>query len=360
MEDHSPIPRNHQRVGSRVRVTSDVTFPGNRGQLIEADIGEAPARSATLKVSDRTPQVTSKRPRVGLPLEFTPRPKAMSHNELKSNLRRLSKLVLAGYGGASLLFFGVSPMSLDTSGKPTDTSPKGTQKRSEEAELTHAISASEAEAVGDDPDPASAPSADPTYSWWDLLLGRHDHEIFERYANTPATMRDPKLPKWKLNNKSDQAMRSTAVIGVENQMPRFWVLTDHGRQEILLVLRGTMSLNELAVDLTCEPEFFEPASSTHERSDDPPVPGTFQFPSSGLSSNPTGPFNRSGTRSRRTSMSASGSLMYQVHGGMLKMARMMGGVGKPVHLAVMEALHRNPGYGKQKGLFASSRIDVFR
>ena len=29
---------------------------------------------------------------------------------------------------------------------------------------------------------------------------------------------------------------------------------------------------------------------------------------------------------------------------MLKMARMMGGIGKPVHLAVKDALHDNPEY----------------
>ena len=33
-------------------------------------------------------------------------------------------------------------------------------------------------------------------------------------------------------------------------MPCFWVLTCHGR---VLVLCGTMSLNEIASDLTCEP-----------------------------------------------------------------------------------------------------------
>ena len=41
-------------------------------------------------------------------------------------------------------------------------------------------------------------------------------------------------------------------------LPCFWVLTCHGR---VLVLRGTMSLNETASDLTCEPEGFEPATS---------------------------------------------------------------------------------------------------
>lgn len=36
---------------------------------------------------------------------------------------------------------------------------------------------------------------------------------------------------------------------------------------------------------------------------------------------------------------------YQVHGGMLRLARAMGSKGKPVHQAVSAALSRNRGYG---------------
>ena len=66
-----------------------------------------------------------------------------------------------------------------------------------------------------------------------------------------------------------------------------------------------MSLNEIAVDLTCQPEPFEP----------PTVPGT-------------------------------DAPAYHVHGGILRMARAMGDAGKPVQLAVQEALHNNPDFGK--------------
>ena len=132
-------------------------------------------------------------------------------------------------------------------------------------------------------------------------------------------------------------------------MPRFWVLTDHSRAQIVLVIRGqfiiilitspptfssvgTMSLNEIAVDLTCDAETFQPASTPpRTEQDDRPVPGQFTFPSISekevvvdeTTDNPT----------------------YHVHGGMLKMAKLMGDVGKPVHLAVLEALHHNPDYG---------------
>ncbi|CAK5276119.1 unnamed protein product [Mycena citricolor] len=257
------------RRGSRIRVTSDVVFSGNRGQLLAADIGEARAQS--FFASGRTS--TTKRP-------FVP------NTELKSTLRRLSKLVLAGYGGASLLFFGVS-----LSGPTTSTA-------SEEANLAQAIDASEAEAVGGD---SAAVDAKPQYSWWDVLLGKHDHEIFERYANTSA-----------------ETVRATAKIGTEHLMPRYWVLTDHSRGQIVLVLRGTMSLNEIAVDLTCEEEPFVVATTGVVEDD--PVPGQFAFP-------------------RR-----SDSTSHHAHGGMLRMAQAMGGIGKPVQLAVHEALYHNPGY----------------
>lgn len=96
-----------------------------------------------------------------------------------------------------------------------------------------------------------------------------------------------------------------------------------------------MSLNELAVDLTCEPVDFEPASSStlaDDHSSEVKVP----FPESGW------------CHSRRRSSLLSSAVQrprYHVHGGMLRMARVMGEIGKPVHLAVMDALSRNSDYG---------------
>ncbi|KAJ6463222.1 hypothetical protein C8R47DRAFT_1157490 [Mycena vitilis] len=308
------------RRGSRIRVTSDVIFPGNRGQLIVADIGEAsPLRAQSFfgkgKTTGRTPL---KRPTI------VPERRKMSNAQLKATLRRLSKLVLAGYGGASLLFFGVS---LTAAHGPT-SSNSASEKATEEAHLAHAIDASEAEAAGDFPEfDAPAGLGDPQYSWWDVLLGKHDHEIFERYANTSEDKADAEIK---------EKMRATAKIGSEHLMPRFWVLTDHGRAQIVLVLRGTMSLNEIAVDLTCEDEEFEPATTTELEEDETPFPGQYaipdlgsrlkvHFPSASTSSVPPSP-------------------PHHAHAGMLRMARAMGGIGKPVQLAVHEALHNNPGY----------------
>ncbi|KAJ7229092.1 hypothetical protein GGX14DRAFT_416658, partial [Mycena pura] len=309
------------RRGSRVRVTSDIIFPGHSGQLIVADIGDpSPLRAQsffTLNIG-KSAERTSKRPTI------VPEPKRLSNAELKTTLRRLSKLVLAGYGGASLLFFGVSLTAAHGS------TNSASEKAAEEAHLAHAIDASEAEAAGDFSEFTTPVGlGDPQYSWWDVLLGKHDHEIFERYANTSET---------KVDAEIKEKMRATAKIGSEHLMPRYWVLTDHSRAQIVLVLRGTMSLNEIAADLTCEEEEFEPATTAAlTEDDDNPVPGRFAFPSgnrpqlqipSGFLLSRTGPL----------------SPRHHAHGGMLRMARAMGRIGKPVQLAVHEALLHNPDY----------------
>ncbi|KAJ7047845.1 hypothetical protein C8F04DRAFT_23945 [Mycena alexandri] len=307
------------RRGSRIRVTSDVIFPGNRGQLILADIGEAaPVRAQSIFTKGKS----ARRTMAPKPPTIVPGPRRLSNSQLKTTLRRLSKLVLAGYGGASLLFFGVSL----TSPHGPASANSSSEKASEEAHLAHAIDASEAEAAGDFPEfEPSTGLGDPQYSWWDVLLGKHDHEIFERYANTASDKADAEIK---------EKMRATAKIGSEHLMPRFWVLTDHSRAQIVLVLRGTMSLNEIAVDLTCEDEEFEPATTTTSEEEEEPVPGHFVFPSA--STRPQVHFPSGSTTPPQST--------HHAHGGMLRMARAMGGIGKPVQLAVHEALLHNPDY----------------
>jgi sn1-specific diacylglycerol lipase len=105
-----------------------------------------------------------------------------------------------------------------------------------------------------------------------------------------------------------------------------------------------MSLNEIAVDLTCEPEEFQPAATTaEEREPVSGVPGGFP---------PIDTNNQSGLPPSHASPNSyafptipNQPQVYQVHSGMLRMARAMGEIGKPVHLAVHEALQRNPDYG---------------
>jgi hypothetical protein len=338
VEDYVSDSQRHQRVGSRVRVTSDVIFPGNRGQLISADIGEAPATcgramSSTLYRNGPARMSLSAATAKRVTLEM---PKPKDPTEMKATLRRLSKMVLAGYGGASLLFFGMGP-EFTAPQAANSTSGPSNKKKSEEIQLENAIDASEAEASGV-PLSSSAAGDNTSYSWWDILLGRHDKEIFERYANAPVDQQTQHARHAQETWRRKKAqMKNEAVIGIEHQMPRYWVLTDHGRSQIVLVLRGTMSLNELAVDLTCEPVDFEPAAMEDETSEQLPTA------SSWISGIPF-PSPSSFRQFPRKSFSSTTPPRYHVHGGMLKMARIMGEVGKPVHLAVREALSYNPEY----------------
>lgn len=347
-------------------------------------------------------------------------------------------MVLAGYGGASLLFFGVAGGGGILS--PFSALYGGTDKQVEAEEgrlLGKAVDESEAEAAGEgDLPPPSSPGkvGGNEYSWWDVLLGRHDREIFERVVigggdstqittvEVGSTTKDaqsagpsttsapndkeesnmdpdkirfpsPDVPvptptpiSARKNSVPGPRLANTAVIGSEHQMPRFWVLTDHVRGEIVLVLRGTlkdvsyahyhnpdisstgtMSLNEIAVDLTCEPETFQPAStplrhSRAPRRQGPRPTSTASFASTSsfafdeydyCDSDEEGDEDESKTipgrfPQDRPTAEEDGveKPSYHVHSGMLRMARAMGDVGRPVQLAVFDALYRNIGYGE--------------
>ncbi|KAF8169501.1 hypothetical protein BJ912DRAFT_999603 [Pholiota molesta] len=237
--------RTLKHKASRIRVTSDIILPGQQAaQIIAADIGDPATKHSRPFMTQITTPIS--------PAYVSPVP--LSNDELKKTMRRLSKMVLAGYGGATLLFFGVSPTAFDTHLKKKNKPPAGSstladamdrEKKVEEEQLAEAVDAAEAEAAGDGKLP-ELPLRKEEYSWWDVLLGKHDQEIFE------------------------------PVVGNEHLMPRFWVLTDHDRGQ----------------DLGDKGE----------------------------------------------------GKKYYVHGGMLRMAKAMGDVGKPVHLAVMEALHKHPDF----------------
>ncbi|KIY73181.1 alpha/beta-hydrolase [Cylindrobasidium torrendii FP15055 ss-10] len=260
-----------------VRVTSEMILPGeDRAQIVAAEIGKARAPSMALQ------------PRHPRNPDQLLEPQQLSDAQLKATLRRLSKMVLYGYGGASLWYWGV-PLT------PPAGSPLA---RSEEAQMAMAIKASEKEADGN----REPPKTPETYSWWDVLLGKHDDDIFNTF------------------NKGNRG-QTDVVIGNEYLMPRFWVLTDHSRAQVVLAIRGTMSFNELAVDLTCDTVDFQPARTNVSEA------GSDSFPFHGT-----------------TKEEGANDKTYQVHSGILKMAKAMGDPGRPVQIAVQEALRNNPEY----------------
>lgn len=120
---------------------------------------------------------------------------------------------------------------------------------------------------------------------------------------------------------------------------------------------GTVSLDDLAVDLTCEPKEIELHRNAQT---DPPlspsvgedphrdehssigikdilesIPGSYP----GFLDNDT-----TSELSPSTSQFPIDGVSYQVHGGIHKMAMEMGSVGRPVWLVVKDALKRNPSY----------------
>jgi hypothetical protein len=130
-------------------------------------------------------------------------------------------MVLAGYGGASLLFFGVSPSMFSArSSKSTLASLPRTslqaKKTAEEEQLANAVDAAEAEAVGDGPDIDSLPNVDlggggtEKYSWWDVLCGKHDQEIFEQ-STVHTHDSEAEQRKKRASAKGKTKMKATAV-----------------------------------------------------------------------------------------------------------------------------------------------------
>jgi len=318
-----PIPtRNRLRHNSIINVTANISIPDINGQLLTADITEETSGSDSLLRPPTDP--TS-----------PPRHRYACKHDLRLTLRRLSKMCLAGYGGASLLFFGVPPAP------PMNTM---NSKATEKATLEKAIGESEK---------APKETSGRTFPWWSMLLGRHDHDIFLHYASGGKRGTDV-----------------TAVIGDEARMPRFWVLTDHSRRQIVLVFRGTMTLNEVAVDLTCEPEEFEPACESD--GDDEEAMSEGEDGNGGANASVGGTNANGGDSGVPESMLSGDDMMlrvptarrklrsasfrsvrsfedthrYLVHGGILKMSLAMGAPGRPVFTSVEEALSRNPGYGK--------------
>ncbi|KIJ32331.1 hypothetical protein M422DRAFT_35874 [Sphaerobolus stellatus SS14] len=448
-----------KRAMSKISVTEDFIALGRQSQVISADIGEK-----ILSMGDESVEVG----------EGSMSRRRRSNYEDWKTLRRLSKIVLAGYGGAGLLFFG-TPLKPDpTLGKTMEPHMQdktdGQVKSEEEMTLVHAVEDAEAEENIMSPpqgDFAPGPGTDEaipglstlrrrvsfikqthddrndrnanthhstaySYSWWNVLLGKHDRDIFEGFAfaegnesdrdtirtpsaassptvsyfpsrgnsfhDIPASLLDntpkstPRPPKVKPPKLRKPPKTPSAVIGDMHHMPRFWVLTDHVRRQVVVVVRGTMSFNELAVDLTCEPSPFVPATistpATAQETEnifvcDPPTSDSPPFsrqPSSSTLSDEddpstsahlnelmhdskrkrarsTTPPPRWSQEKERTPKPKEATTLnvevedaddagppYEVHGGMLKLARAMGSKGKRMHAAVAAALSKNKKY----------------
>ncbi|KAL5637227.1 hypothetical protein ACGC1H_001018 [Rhizoctonia solani] len=298
----------HEPLGEdfEIIVTANEELPDDGGILVEAQISHFRPPGAYVWVEveqEPLPELLTGSPTPSrsdsLPSHVTllsPSKPEVDWAYLRPTLRRMSHLVVGGYGGASFLFFGLTFPSTGESDIPTKMGETGSSENGQN--ISRIVQEAESELRVS---PSQTP--EPRRTWWGLITGQHDQEIFERFAAHGA--------------ERIEGEANTAVLGDASRLPRFWVLTDHGRKQIVLVLRGTYSLNELAIDLTCEPVPFTPARET--------------------------PTFRSRDDSEKQNIDPEDEA-HIVHGGMLKTAELMGLPGKPVHTAVAKALRKHPGY----------------
>jgi sn1-specific diacylglycerol lipase len=198
------------RPKSDVVVTSDTILPDEGGEIWTADIGHESNPTSASVSGHETPEVQNE--------------PANPYTDLFTTLRRLSKIVLGGYGGAGLIFFGV-PL-------PPPRGPAAGEKRI----LEDAVNASEADPSSAEPDPNNEiPPTEASktkdealkFGWWDLVRGKHDQELFEHYAFSA----DP--------GAKDKDKTGAANVSTDERLPRYWILNDHSRKQVVLVLRGS-------------------------------------------------------------------------------------------------------------------------
>lgn len=203
----------------------------------------------------------------------------------------------------------------------------------------------------------STPSAATTSRAWscfDVLMGQADSEIFHRLggleqgAALEGTYAEPED-----SQLSERARPLRGKIARPSK-PRYYVVTDHTQRKIVLVLRGSLTLGDIAIDLTCESANFQelqeaettngnlyPEDSISDTDSESPQ-GAEDFSSEAMR-------EKSKARAAKERQSAPQARPHErtdqiVHEGMYETAKEIGEVGRPVHRAVKKALKTYPGY----------------
>ncbi|PWN90924.1 hypothetical protein FA10DRAFT_229449 [Acaromyces ingoldii] len=335
-----------------VRITSEAAMPGeNEGDLIGAEIGQPSDAADAAPHDDNTDGL------VAVPL---------TDRQAIHNMKRYSKLVLGVYGGVALAWLGSLPPDLmEAAGQVVSDSrlPQvntnqgsaadqpllaggGTGSRAtDEADFLRAaaqLDLEDGELIDDEIDApaeqdqgAAAPPAagvengshevrppparqGTSYSYLDILSGQADADLFHRVAE----LEDGVAQEGSYDETASQAGSAAARLRRMRQrvarpsQPRYYVVTDHTNAKIVLVLRGSLSLGDLAIDLTCESARFE-----------------WELEKQPLEDEAT---EESKEKAPRGS--------YIVHEGIYETAKEIGEPGRPVHRAIRAALARHPGY----------------
>lgn len=227
-----------------------------------------------------------------------------------------------------------------------------------------------------------------SYSYLDILRGQADADLFHRVAELEHGLAQEgsydETPS-QAGSAAERLRRIKQRVARPSK-PRYYVVTDHTNAKIILVLRGSLTLGDLAIDLTCESARFEwelwhgdegrrAGGALNEEDQDEEdagseVPMAAQdFSSEAAASvvgsaateslstvsaeTAPGPATREkqplededengGRGETREERVPRGS--YIVHEGMYETAKEIGEPGRPVHRAVRAALARHPGY----------------
>ncbi|KAE8271271.1 hypothetical protein A4X09_0g1066 [Tilletia walkeri] len=154
-----------------------------------------------------------------------------------------------------------------------------------------------------------------TYSLIDLISGKHDDDVFHQLAGVQRGTAEAGVYSSTSYNTTGRPVPSR---------PKFYVVTDHSAQKVVLVLRGTLTFGDVAADLTCDSVPFENMDTSRrqqemddELPDAPPSKGQWH----------------------------DDDKAYVVHEGMYHTVLSIGGSRQaPVHRAVARALQQNPTY----------------
>ncbi|EST07682.1 Lipase, class 3 [Kalmanozyma brasiliensis GHG001] len=322
---------------SDVRITSNQTFTGElSGNVIGAEIGHKDGSSSRLPGSDEPAR-------------------ALTDAEAVHNLQRYSKLVLGVYGGIALYWLNSMPpgdhslfgeTTFDTA-KSSQTAPAPGSTifsaeeefiRRDQAEFLEAASQMELEDEDEDLITATetaranankqviAVNGDgkghaTSYNLWDVISGTHDEDLFH---HTAGLERGAAAEGSYANDRRTVSNGTPSKDKARPSKPRFYVVTDHPRKTIILVLRGTLCVGDVAADLTCEsvPFIFDPEVKAN-------LDAKYPTPTA------------ADGKTSFVGEEAHGDLC---HEGMYITAHEIGAPGRSVHRAVSSALAANPGY----------------
>lgn len=330
---------------SDVRITSNQALTGEySGNVIGAEIGHKDGSSSRLPGSELSSEPA----------------RALSDAEAVHNLQRYSKLVLGVYGGMALYWLNSMPSNSQTLLSSTTVNHNNTKSspvifsaeeefmRQDQAEFLEAAAQMELE---DEEDDTLAPVADATnapaarssnngvvaidrngkgdassYNLWDVISGTHDEDLFHQTANLDRGAASAGQYEEDANHAGGRAPYNPKDKARPSK-PRFYVVTDHPRKTIILVLRGTLSVGDVAADLTCESVRFVFDDEVQKNLD--ARAAQIQEASGGAK------------RAHFVSEEAYGNVC---HEGMYITAHEIGSKGRAVHRSVASALAANAGY----------------